>query len=738
MVRFAEVRFVVRGLTRNPALALVAIGTLALAIAFNGAAASLMDALLLRPYPYPDLHQLLLIRDARPREGAHQGRPLAVADFLDARDHATAFSGVAAWRPQPLVITGGGADPERIQATAVSANFFQVLGVVPLLGRTFAADADRAGHDDVVVLSRRLWTSRFGAVATVVGREVTLNGRRAVVAGVIRDADCYPPGVDAWVPLVLTPADRTERAAQTIAVVGRLAPSRSEADARAQLTSIASRLANAYPLTNRERTFDTLPLRREQYEFTAPLFGFVQAAALLVLLLAAINVASLLAARTLDRRRELVVRTHLGASQPAIFGIVLCEALALAGAATALGLGGSSAILGLLRASLPEGIARWFAGWSTMAVSRGSLAAAAGLGIAAGAAIGGAVGLATLGALAQPHASAHVTRPRTWGRRLLVAGEVSLTAALLLGATAMVSGLGRIQKAYEAIAPSRLLRFTLTLPERRYPEATHIAAFHTALLDALCARPGIASAALIRNEPASNVPSPTTTFQIADAPALSPADVPRADVQAVSPDLFTVLRIDIAEGRAFGATDASGAARVAIVSREAARRFWSGRRVVGTQILLGDTSTRVQVIGVAADLTLNWYDPEIRPVIYLPDAQVPARMMAVIVRTQADPSAVARDVRRAVASLDDRQPIAELEPMTATIADSLSPVRVIERLLLAGAGVSALLATIGIYSVFSHWVHSRVRELGIRYAVGASRRAIAWLVLREALGTAAV
>src|SRR5207245_11077874 len=145
------------------------------------------------------LQQLRLVRDARPRQGAHQGRPLAVADFLDARNSATAFSSLAAWRSQPLVITGGGADPERIQAAAVSANFFQMLGVVPLLGRTFATDADQAGHDDVVVFSRRFWTSRFGAAATVVGRQVTLNGRRALVAGVIRDADCYPPGVDAWV-----------------------------------------------------------------------------------------------------------------------------------------------------------------------------------------------------------------------------------------------------------------------------------------------------------------------------------------------------------------------------------------------------------------------------------------------------------------------------------------------------------------------------------------------------------
>jgi predicted permease len=737
MVSLADFRFVIRGLTRTPGVALVAITTLAVAFAFNIAAAGLLNGLLLRPYQYPDLQQLMLVRDARPREGAHQGRPIAIADFLELRRTATAFSSLTAWRPQPLVVTNPGAEPERIEAAAVSANFFATLGVTPLLGRTFQADADQAGRDDVVVISRRLWVSRFGASPAVVGSEVALNGRRTVVSGIIRDEDCYPSGVDAWVPLVFTPTDRVERTAQTIAAVGRLAATRSETDARAQLESIANHLAGAYPLTNHQRAFDILPLRREQYEFTAPMFGFVQAAALLVLLLAAINVTNLLAARTLDRRRELVVRTLVGASRPAIVGLVVCEALALAIVATGLGTASGGAVLALVRASLPDGIARWVAGWSTMAVGRGSLVAGTGVGLATGAAIGAAVAVAALAALAEPNGSARTTRRRTLGRRMLVASEVGLAATLLLGASVMVTGLDRIKAAFDTIAPERLLRFTLTLPESRYPDAVRIGSFHASLLDALRAQSGVTSTALIRNDPASNVPSPTAALEIADLPAASPADAPRVDVQTVTADVFDVLRIGIVGGRAFAATDALGTPRVAIASLEAERRFWSGRHAVGSTIRLGTDRAPLHVVGVATDIKLNWYDPEMRPVIYVADAQAPARTTAVLVRTSGDAAAVARQVRTAVAALDDRQPISGLEPMTTTIADSLSPIRVIERLLLAGALVSALLAALGIYSVLEHWVGSRRREFGVRYALGATQPAIVWLVLREALGTAA-
>ena len=729
-------RHALKSLTRQPGWSVAIVGTLAVALAFVIASAAILDRLLLYPYAYPRLPQLLLVRDSRPREGAHQSRSIAVGDFLDAQRSIPAFTALTAWRPEPLVVTGAGAEPERIEGAAVTANFLTTLGVVPMLGRPFATDADRAGRDAVVLLSRRLWTARFGADPTAVGRDILLNGRSTTIIGIVRDEDCYPPGIDAWVPLVFSPAEVEERVAQRVAAIGRLGKSATEADAAGQLASLSHVLAARHPRTNRGRGFDVLPLLREQYEFTAPLFLFVLAAALLVLILATVNVTNLLVARTLDRRRELAVRAMLGARNSRVAGVAVTEGLMLVTAAIASSTLLARAVLDAIRASLPEGIARWIAGWSSLRIDVTSVAAGCAAGLLVAVALSGAVAMASLRASRDFNGGARVTRRSTSGRRVLVAAEVSLAAALLLGAAVMVAGFSRIAAAFETMGPSRVLRFRLTLPESRYPDSARMASFHEALLDRVRALPDVENAALIRNEPASNVPNPYLAFNREDRPAPQPSDMPRADVEVVSPSLFETLRLGVLTGRPLTSGDGIDSARVAVISHTAAKRFWQDRPPVGTTIRLEGVPRPVRIVGVVADLTLNWYDPQPRPTIFLPDAQAPARTTSVLVRTRTGPMSLARPIRSALATLDDRQPVSELEPLSTTIADSLSPIRVIERLLLVGAVIAAGLAALGIYGVFAHWVASRQRELGVRFALGATRPGMAWLVLRDALVTA--
>ena len=731
-------RFAFRSLCRAPGLAIAVIGMLAAAVAFTIASIALLNGLLLRPYPYPNLSELQLVRDAKPREGAHQGRPIAVGDFLDIRTTVGAFAGLAAWRPQPMIITSSGSDPERVEGAAVSANFPALLGISPIRGQVFDTDADTPGRDDVVLISRRLWASRFGANPSTLGGEIHLNGRPARVVGIVRDAECYPPGVDAWVPLVWSPSERTERAAQRVNAIARLAGNRTASEASGQLTSLAQTLELRYPSTNHARGFELLPLQREQFEFTAPLFGFVQAAALLVLLLTVVNLSHLLLARTLDRRRDLTVRAMLGASASRVAGVAVAEVLLLLAAATACGAVLSGPVLNGIRASLPEGIARWIAGWSSLHVDAGAIGSGLAIGVLVTLVIASAVATTSLRSARGPIVGVRDTPRSIGGRRLLVAGEIGLAAALLLGASMMVAGFARIAAAFDTLAPSRLLRFTLTLPESRYPDDATIARFHATMLERLRQLPAVTTAALIRNGPASNVPNPLLTLQRADLPEMSPSDLPRADIEVVSPMAFDALRLDVLAGRSLDEADASDSARVAVVSRAAARRFWPDRDPLGSVVRLGTDSRPVRVVGMVSDFRLNWYDPDMRPTVYLADAQQPARTMTALLRTRVDPLSVARQVRSAIARLDDRQPIAELEPLTATIDDSLSPVRIIERLLLIAAAFASVLAALGIYGVLVQWVGARRREFGVRFALGATQGSIARLVVHEIIVTAAI
>lgn len=728
-----DVRPAVRSLRRRKGLALAAVAVLGAALGFNTAVFSIVNTLLLRPYPFRDLSQLMLLRDHRPGEGAHQGSPIASGDFLDLRRDTRSFTGVAALRPFALVLRGNG-DPERVEGTAVSANFFDVLGARTLLGRTFATDEDEAGRDDRVVLSARYWKARFAEDATLVGRAITLNGRSTTVIGIIPNDACYPPGVDAWVPLVLTPVEQEERAAQHLRAVARLRPSISPAAARADVDAVAARLARAYPATNRDRGFGLQALQKEQYEFTGPLFLMVQVAALLVLMLGGANVSNLLLAQAVDRQREFGIRFALGASRRRLFGQLLLEAIAVTAAAGLAGLLLATWSIPLIRAALPEGIARWVAGWESIQLDATVVGATAALTLATGTVLGSVSGWHAIRAGAL-HALRDTGRSGgarlTWMRRALIVGEVAFAMVLLLGAGVTRRGFARMSEAFASLVPRQALVFGLSLPRERYPDDRRIVAFQDRLVEAIAGLPGVESAGLVRNEPASNVPSPVAPLAVNGRAPLTPGEVPRVDVQSISPGAFPALRLRTLSGRLLGPSDVAAAPRVAVLSGSMARSFWPNTDPVGAQIRLGTDAAWITIVGVASDLKLNWYDSAPRPTVYLPHAQAASREMRVIVRAAGDPRLLAAPIRALAKELDSAQPLDEMQGMDTTVAESLSPIRVLGFLLLIGGGLAVLFAGTGIYGVLAHWVASRSREFGVRLALGASPDAISRLVLRQ-------
>jgi putative ABC transport system permease protein len=738
-----HLRHAVRTLIKQPAPTLLAVAMLAVGLAFNVASTSLLSALLRRPYPFPAIDELVIIRDRRPLDGVHQRRPIASGDYVDLRREARAFSAMAGYRPVTVVV-GGPGEPAAVQGAAVAANFFELLGVRTSLGRGFAAHEDQPGTDAVVLFTRRFWQAHFGADPHIIGREIPVNGRTTTVIGIVPDEQAYPAGINAWVPLVLSAQEREERTIQRVTGIARMKVNGagvSSAVAADDLLRVAGDLAARYPATNRGRAFDLQLLRREQYEFTAPLFLLLQAAATLVLSLAIANVANLFVARTLDRRHELAIRAALGGSRRHVFALLLTEAVITAGLSGVLAAPIAFWLIRMIRAAVPADIAKWIAGWNSIAMDGPTMIAAVLLTCATGAMLGVVTGLraTSVAAASSPHGAGRAIVPGTgWPRRLLVAGQLAIAVLLLVTAAVTLQGFRRLAAAFEQLRPASLAAFTLALPAWRYPDDGRIVEFHDRLLAGLRESTAVESAGLIRNAPASNVPSPTILVAVIGRPSTSPSDALSADLQIVTGDTFRTLAVDIVAGRALSSRDGPDAPRVAVVSRAMARRVWPGsdpRTAVGAVIKLGldPAVPGITVVGVAADLRLNWYDPEPRSVIYLPDAQSPARQATVLIRTTTNPHALAGAVRALLRRLDPLQPVTPVRPLTQEIDESIAPVRMIGLLLVGMSAVAILLAAAGIYAVLAQWVAARRMELGLRLALGADAASLRQMILRETI-----
>jgi predicted permease len=721
-----------RRLRRAPGFTLAATATLALAIGANAALFALVDAVVLRPLPYPDAQRLVALVEA---VGGSRNA-IAPANIADYR--VQALESLAAWHSTEMDLSEGGR-PETLFGHAVTHDFFAVLGLGPTLGRAFLPEEDREGGARVVILSDGLWRGRFGGDPTVVGRAIRLDRLAYQVVGVL-PPDFSPPAgmagraISLYVPAAFPAELLANRGDHETNLVARLAPGASLQQAQAEIRAVSERLAREFPATNREVRAEVVPLDRDVTRAARGSLLLLWAAVAAVLAIACLNVANLQLVRALSRLREMAITNALGASRGRLVAGLLVEALLLAGVGGALGTALAQGLLVGLVALAPAGTPRIEAAALDWRVLGFTLALTLATGVLFGLLPALTATRSISAGVLQTGGREHSSRTVLRFRGALVTGQVALALVLLLAATLVVRSMLRLNAVALGFETGRVLAVRVKLPPLRYPDATRRLVFFEELERRLRARPGVEAVAFANALPLRG--GWGTGIELEGRPPSGPRGLDNADAQAVSGAYFHTLGIPILRGRGFEENDREGAPYVALVNEDFARIFSPGRSVLGKRVRRGEKAPWIEVVGVTGSLRRDGLDAELAPQIYLPAAQpgiYPVRLADVAVRGNGGTGALAALVRAEVQALDPEQPISRVMSLDEALALGVAPRR-FGLALLAGFALTALVLTlVGIYGVAAYSVAERTPELGVRMALGADSGSILRLVVRSVL-----